>query len=269
MSAKHIQKKRPGKAKKAASVYKRPDQKIRKPTPDPRFTGRGGDAALMAATERAAEALDAIIATVGLPQLMAALRDGQQGQPAGTDYDPMRQGRPAWCETHERDVTRCHESCIHHDQTIDHCRRNGWGCYRTLGCTGVPAPERSDPTGDAGSSHDKAREDEDQARHCLLVIVAAVQSLDRIAIDHHHHGHAELMDTPAVTACAEPNCEDPSDRKRGRCAACYRWVLRWEAYHPNEQAPPVPAAIIEARLAARHERALTMRIDPKKHNGAA
>lgn len=270
MTARHIQKNRPGKAtKKAASVYKRPDQKPRPPTPDPRFTGRHGDAALVAATERASESLGRIIATVGLPQLMAALRDGITGQPGGTNYDPVRAGRPAWCETHQRDVTRCHDSCLHHDQTIDKCRRQGWGCYRTMGCAGVPASERSDPTGDAASSHDPARDAEKQARHCLVTIVAAVTALDHIAIDHHRLERAELMDTPAVTACAEPNCEDPSDRKRGRCGACYRWVLRWEASHPGSQAPPVPAAVIEARLAARHEKALTMRVDPKDINRQA
>lgn len=70
---------------------------------------------------------------------------------------------------------------------------------------------------------------------------------------------AQIADKPAETlvapTCCEPNCEDPAERgRRGRCDPCRKWVQRWEEAHPGEQAPFVPAGVIDQRIAARTNR---------------
>lgn len=77
-------------------------------------------------------------------------------------------------------------------------------------------------------------------------------ALDRIddSLDQTRHPHRE-------STCCEPHCEDPAaPGRRGRCEPCARWLTRWAEGHASSvsQAPPVPATVIDDRVALRERR---------------
>lgn len=90
-------------------------------------------------------------------------------------YDPNPQGRPFWCETHERDVPQCH-----HDG---------------LDCTGVPQ-DIHDPTGEAVTQGATTQPDD------LTRLHASIDKAYR-----HLHDARRLIDTLTTTPPPPKGCE--------------------------------------------------------------
>lgn len=123
------------------------------------------DADLHLAASRAARRLGQLL--LAYPSLTHLLRDHQATgvRAAATDSDGGSSPVP-WCFAHEQDYPQC--------------IAEGRAFVRGE-CVVDPASRRSDPTGNAGTSPDRAAADARALRRAMQRIVATVGDLDRIA----------------------------------------------------------------------------------------
>jgi hypothetical protein len=153
--------------------------------------------------EDAAELLTRL--AVALPLRWQGLVDAQPGQPGAASYDGDGGGTTSVvvCDRHQCDIMACIQR-------------------GDVGCTGQPIPKRTDPTGQAGSSSDKASLDVREFRKACRTVALLSERMVRIL--------AEYEPRAANAYERQQTVKDNDDRG---CASCSRLevskgIARWE-----------------------------------------
>lgn len=135
-----------------------------------------------------------------IPATLNHLDNEMAGQPGAQTFDPIGRSNMTtvlWCPIHDRDLTACHRD----EQTCSQ---------------GITIPVHTDPTGDAASEPDHARQAVSEFNRRLTTLENAARWFHDFVHDHQHHPPRKA--NPVESRQAEKDNEKPVPL----CAVCVK-----------------------------------------------